>query len=129
SGSSKPSAPTAGTSSAPPSPSPACPSSPSLRTAADASGWRNGSDADEEAVAEVALQLRAEDLLRRRVDVVRHALELEHALIRVVHGVAGAIVVVARLPDTADADDVLVPGPQLELLRHHLVHIVVAERE
>ena len=47
----------------------------------------------------------------------------------VVEHEAGARVVVARLAHRADADDVLPPGAQLELVGHHLVHAVRRERE
>src|SRR5690349_2136931 len=63
--------------------------------------------ADEEAVAEVPLELALEDLHRRRLDVVLDALEVELAALGVENGVARAVVVIARLPDRADAHDVL----------------------
>ena len=61
--------------------------------------------AEEQAVAEVALEVGREDLLRRAVDVVGDALELEGALLGVVDRVARAVVVVAGLADRADRDD------------------------
>src|SRR5689334_20170002 len=51
--------------------------------------------ADEQAVPEVRLELRVEDLLGRRLDVVVGPLELEDLGLGVIDGVAGARVVVA----------------------------------
>ena len=72
---------------------------------------------DEEAVAEVALEIAVEDLRRCQIDVVLDALELELTRRRVVHGVTGAVVVVARLPDRTDADDVLETFFEREVVR------------
>src|SRR5581483_8228613 len=83
------------------------------------------SHADEQAVAEVRLEVAVEDLLGRGLDVVVRPLELEGLGLGVVDGVAGARVVVARLADRADADDVLPARAELELLGHHLVHAAV----
>ena len=68
------------------------------------------SDADEEAVREVALELGAQHLVGRGLDVVLDALELEALRVAVVDRVARAVVVVARLADRADADDVPLSG-------------------
>src|SRR3954468_2315791 len=87
------------------------------------------SDADEETMTEVRFQVRPEDLLRRGLHVVLDAPELEQALFSVVDDVAGARVVVTRLPDRPDADDVLPAGAQLELVGDHLVDAVGRERE
>src|SRR5262245_19400448 len=57
----------------------------------------NRSDAQEQPVAEVSLEVGREDLLRGTVDVVRDPLALEGALLGVVDGVARAVVVVAGL--------------------------------
>ena len=75
------------------------------------------SDADEEAVREVALELGAQDLLGGGLDVVLDALELEALRVGVVDRVARAVVVVARLADRADADDVLAVRLELEVDR------------
>src|SRR3954471_16406824 len=55
------------------------------------------SDADEQTVTEVGLEVRPEDLLRRGLHVVLDAPELEQTLVGVVDDVAGAWVVVTRL--------------------------------
>src|SRR5262249_3334939 len=86
-------------------------------------------DPKKEAVAEVTLEIGREELLPRPVPVVPHALELGDALGGVVDRVAGAVVVVTRLTDRADADDVLVLLPDRELLRDHLVDVVLRQRE
>jgi hypothetical protein len=98
-------------------------------------------DADEEAVAEVALELAVEDLLRRRLDVVLDPLEVELLRVGVVDRVARAVVVVARLADAADAHDVLPAGSRVKSRRaaldrlgrrelEHLAQVRVAdERE
>src|SRR3954469_311901 len=71
-------------------------------------------DAEEEAGAEVRLEIRGQDLGRRGLHVVLDPLELEGAALGVVDGVAGARIEVARLAHRADADDVLPAGAQLE---------------
>ena len=73
---------------------------------------------------EVRFEIGAEDLLRRRLDVVVDALELELLLVGVEQRVAGARIVIARLSDRADADDVLPAGPQLEAVRDDLVNAI-----
>src|SRR5690606_26517707 len=85
-----------------------------------------GSDADEEAVAEVALELALEDLHRGGFDVVLNPLEVELALLGVVDRVARAVVVVARLPDRADAHDVLPAVAQRELAGRQLLDLTRA---
>ena len=42
---------------------------------------------------------------------------------------AGAVVVVAGLAHAAHGDDVAVAAADAELLRHHVVHLAVADRE
>src|SRR5262245_21953588 len=80
-------------------------------------------------MAEVALELALEDLHRGRFDVVFDALELELASLRVVDGVARAVVVVARLTDRADAHDVLPSVAQRELARRELFYFARSQRE
>src|SRR5689334_8671715 len=75
------------------------------------------SDPDVEAMSEVALELGAQHLLRRRLDVVLDALELEALRVAVVDRVARAVVVVPRLSDRADAHDVLATLLELEVHR------------
>jgi hypothetical protein len=56
-------------------------------------------DPDEEAVGEVALEARPQDLVRGGFDVVLDPLELEETPVRVEHRVAGSVVVVPWLTD------------------------------
>src|SRR5215471_11646393 len=84
-------------------------------------------DADEEAVREVSLELGAEDLVGRRLDVVLDALELETFRLAIVERVAGAVVVIARLADGAHADHVPPVGLQVEVRYGHLFHAVGRE--
>ena len=89
----------------------------------------SGGDADEQAVGEVALELRAQDLVGGGLDVVLDALELERLLLGVVDGEAGAVVVVAGLAHRTDADDVLAVGGELEVDRRQLFHRGACQRE
>ena len=54
-------------------------------------------DAQEQAIAEVALKIHVEDLLRSTVDVILDALEFEHLGVRVENRVASARIVITRL--------------------------------
>src|SRR5580658_499402 len=78
---------------------------------------------------EVALEARAQDLVGGELDVVFDALELEPLLVRVVDGVARAVVEVARLADRSDADDVLLAFLEIEVNGRKLLDAAVAERE
>src|SRR5712664_962963 len=80
--------------------------------------WRGNSDAMEQPPGEVVRETGLEDLARRLLGIVMHAPELDH-LVRVVpDAVAGARVVIARLPAAPDAAQVLVavldPQPLVE---------------
>jgi hypothetical protein len=72
-------------------------------------------------VREVPFEPSAQDLVGRELDVVLDALELEALGVAVVHGVARAVVEVARLPDRAHAHDVLLVGLELEVDRGELL--------
>jgi hypothetical protein len=80
-------------------------------------------------VGEVALELHAQHLLGRRLDVVLDALELEALRLGVEERVAGAVVVVARLAHRADAHDVLAVGLEHEVFFGQLFDVVGGERE
>src|SRR4030095_12578499 len=94
------------------------------KIAAAAARITSSSNADEETVAEVRFQVGAEDLLRRRLDVVIDTLELELLLVGIEQRVAGARIVVARRPDGPDADDVLPSLTELEAIGDDLVHAI-----
>src|SRR6185369_9826045 len=85
--------------------------------------------ADEQAVGEVAFEFGAQDFVGGGLDVVLDAFELEALLVGVVQRVAGAVVVVARLADGADADDVFAIGLQFEVDRRQLLDRGLGERE
>ena len=87
-------------------------------------GGARGSPAytpEEQALAEVQREVRVEDLLRGRLDVVRRRGGTRRAARRCRRHEAGAVVAVARLADRADRDDVLVAAPEPEARRDHLV--------
>src|SRR6266849_4163756 len=99
---------------------PASPSTSSIcsrRSDSMSRRWRGNSDAMEQPPREVVREARLEDLPRRLLGVVGHAPELDH-LVRVVpDAVAGARVVVARLPAAPDAAQVLVAVLDAQPLR------------
>src|SRR5690606_26948179 len=92
-------------------------------------GLGNALDTREQAGAEAVGQaIGVEDPLRRGGDVVLDALELEGAAVAVEDRVAGARIMVARLPDGADRDDVAELGAELEVLGDDFVDPLGAER-
>src|SRR5690606_6707057 len=80
------------------------------------------SDTHEQAMCEIAIEPRIQDLLRRRLDVVSHAVELEEAGLRVEYRVARAVIVGAWLTDGAVTNDVLVAGLEDEIDRRKFFH-------
>ena len=87
------------------------------------------SDANVQAVRELAFQVGAKDFSCCGFDVVLNALELEPAGIEVVHGVAGSVVMVAGLTHRSHADDVLATRVQDEIRCGQFFHVVSIERE
>src|SRR5713226_2424142 len=104
---------------------PASPSTSSIcsrRSDSMSRRWRGNSDAMEQPPREVVREARLEDLPRRLLGVVGHAPELDH-LVRVVpDAVAGARVVVARLPAAPDAAQVLVAVLDAQPLLEDVLH-------
>src|SRR5574341_2389064 len=81
--------------------------------------WR--SDSEEEPLPEVESEIGVEDLLRRCLDVIRHAEVLHLPAFRVVHHEASTIVTVVWLAHRAVRHDVHVPFALLERVRGYLV--------
>src|SRR5262245_31042913 len=79
-------------------------------------------------MGEIALETRTEDFVGGKLDVVLDAFELEALLLRVVNGVARAVVEVARLPDRADRHDVLLVGREIEVDGGHLFDAPLRQR-
>src|SRR5712692_6060212 len=104
---------------------PASPSTSSIcsrRSDSMSRRWRGNSDAMEQPPREVVREARLEDLPRRLLGVVGPAPGLEH-LVRVVpDAVAGARVVVARLPAAPDAAQVLVAVLDAQPLLEDVLH-------
>src|SRR5712671_1014386 len=84
--------------------------------------WRGNSDAMEQPPSEVVREARLEDLPRRLLGVVGDAPELDDLVLVVPDSVAGARVVVARLPAAADAAQVLVPVLDAQALVEDVLH-------
>ena len=84
---------------------------------------------DEQAVREVALELRLGDLLRGCFDVVGDALELKLPQLAVVDTETGAVVAIAWLTHRTHAGDVLLAGFDHERTAGQLGHVVFGQRE
>src|SRR5438105_5525978 len=104
---------------------PASPSTSSIcsrRSDSMSRRWRGNSDAMEQPSREVVRESRLEDLPRRLLGVVGDAPELDHLVLVVPDSVAGARVVVARLPAATDAAEVLVAVLDAQALVEDVLH-------
>ena len=88
-----------------------------------------GLDADEEPLPEVAFELGAKDFRGSSLDVVLDALEMKRSGVAIVDGVACAIVVITRLADRTDANDVLDAILEREVFGRQLLHVAGSKRE
>ena len=73
-------------------------------------------------MAEIALELALEYLVRRSVDVVLDSAKVKGPGLGIVHRETGAVVIVTRLADRADTDDVSELVLELEILGRQLDH-------
>src|SRR4051812_27489737 len=95
---------------------------PALRLSPVAEG-SPPSYAVEQTSREVRREARIEDLSRRLVRVVRHAVVLDHLRRVVPDSETGAGIVVARLAAASDAAQVLVPVLDADLLLPYVPHV------
>src|SRR5438309_2743443 len=104
---------------------PASPSTSSIcsrRSDSMSRRWRGNSDAMEQPSREVVRESRLEDLPRRLLGVVGDAPELDHLVLVVPDSVAGARIVVARLPAAPDAAQILVALLDAQPLVEDVLH-------